>query len=151
MRGWLLDTNVISELVRPRPDTRVLRWVRGLAEDRTYLSVLALAELDQGVEALPPTDGRRDRYQRFRARIEAEFDGRILGLDNEVVRLWGVLSGRHRRETGGRAPVIDTLLVATAQRHRLYLATRNLADVQRLGWPCFDPWTGDPADFPITA
>ncbi len=128
----------------------MLAWLQTLPQDRTWLSILTLAELDQGIEALPPGDPRRERYQRFRAGVEAQFAGRILSLDDDTVQLSGAISGRARRETGSRVPVVDTLLAAQRRRHRLYLATRNLADVRHLGWPCFDPWTSDPADFPLT-
>jgi predicted nucleic acid-binding protein len=73
----------------------------------------------------------------------------VLPIDDETVRLWGALSGRHRRVSGAKAPVIDAMLAATAQRRRLHLATRNISDVRRLGVSAFDPWADDAADFPI--
>lgn len=149
MRGWLLDTNVVSELARPRPNDGVITWLAGLPEDRAFISILALAEIDQGIEALAPTDPRRETYQRFRSRIEAQFSGRVLPLDDETVRLWGKLSGQYRRALGGKAPVVDAMLVATAQRRRLHLATRNVDDVRALGWSVFDPWQDDPVGFPL--
>jgi predicted nucleic acid-binding protein len=149
MRGWLLDTNVVSELARPRPDARVLSWLASLPEGRTFVSILTLAEIDQGIESLPPSDERRPRYQRFRSQIEAQFAGRVVALDDETVRLWGVLSGQYRRTFGGKTPVIDTMLAASAQRRRLHLATRNVSDVRRLGWSAFDPWADDPAEYPL--
>ena len=149
MRGWLLDTNVVSELARPNPADRVLDWLRGLPPEQTFVSILTVAEIDQGIEALPAPDPRRSRYGIFRNRIEADFAGRILSLEDDPLRLWGVLSGRYRLATGGRAPVIDTMLLATAQHHRLHLATRNVRDVRLLGWSVFDPWNDNPADFPV--
>jgi predicted nucleic acid-binding protein len=112
---------------------------------------LTLGEIDQSIEILPSDDLARSRLLRFRNRIEAQFAGRVLPLDDETVRLWGVMSGRYRRALGGKAPAIDTLLVATAQRRRLYLATRNLSDTDPHGWPVFNPWTDDAADFPLQA
>lgn len=149
MRGWLLDTDVVSELARPKPNAQVLDWLRSLSPERTFVSVLTLAEIDQGIEALPAEDPRRTRYGVFRSRIEADFAGRILSLEDEVLRLWGVISGRYRLAAGGRAPVVDAMLVATAQHQRLHLATRNVKDVRRLGWSVFDPWSDDPKNFPV--
>lgn len=149
MKGWLLDTNVISELARPKPNERVITWLRTTPEERTFVSVLTLAEVDQGIEALPQADPRRDVYRSFRSHVEARFAGRLLPLDDETVRLWGVLSGRYRLAFGGKAPVVDCLLAATAQRRRLHLASRNVADLRRLGASAFDPWLEDPADFPL--
>jgi hypothetical protein len=149
VRGWLLDTNVVSELVRPRPEARVIAWLTSVPEDRAFISVLTLAEIDQGVEALPAGDERRLRYQHFLDRVEAQFAGRVLALDDETVRLWGAISGRYRRTFGGRAPVIDAMLAATAARRRLHLATRNVGDLRKLGVSAFDPWVEDPADYPL--
>lgn len=149
MRGWLLDTNVVSELARPKANSQVLDWLRSLSPERTFVSVLTLAEIDQGIEALPVDDPRRDQYGKFRNRIEADFAGRVLPLEDDVLRLWGVISGRYRLAVGGKAPVIDTMLIATAQHRRLHLATRNIKDVRRLSWSVFDPWSDDPINFPV--
>ena len=149
MKGWLLDTNVISELSRKRPDPRVKAWLGGLPSDRTFISILTLGEIDQGIAALKATDPRRAHHERFRALTEADFTGRILPVDDEVVRLWGALSGRYALDLGGRAPVVDTMLAATAQRLRLHLATRNIKDVRALSVSAFSPWNDDPAAFPI--
>jgi len=150
LRGWLLDTNVVSELARPRADPKVLDWLRGLPPDRTFVSILTIGEIGQGIEGLKPGDARREVYARFRDRLEADFSGRILPVSDEVVRLWGDISGRYRARFGGRAPVIDALLTATAQRQRLHLATRNLQDVLSLGASAFNPWDDDPVLFPLS-
>ena len=149
MRGWLLDTNVVSEPMQRRPEGVVLDWLYSLQPDVTFVSVLSLAELDRGVEALPPTDARRSSLARYRRRLEGQFAGRILSLEDETVRLWGVMAGRYQRERGGRMPPVDGLLAATAQRRRLYMATRNVRDFEALGVTAFNPWTDDPADFPL--
>ena len=149
MRGWLLDTNVLSELVRPSPNQHVITWLRQIPEDRTYVSILTLGEIDQGIESLAPSDSRRPKYLSFRNHVEAEFSGRILSLEDDLVRSWGVLSGQYRRANGGKAPVIDTMLVATAQKRRLYLATRNVVDMRTFGWSVFNPWSDNPIDFPL--
>ncbi len=142
---------MVSELQRRRPSESVVSWLRQLPPDRTFISILTLGEIDQGIEALPSEDLGRGRLLRFRNRIEAQFAGRVLSLEDETVRLWGAMSGRYRRALGGKAPVVDTMLVATAQRRRLYLATRNLSDTASHGWPVFNPWTDDVADFPLQA
>lgn len=149
MRGWLLDTNVVSEMARPRPHAGVIDWLRSLPEDRAFISILTLGEIDQGVEGLDPADSRAERYRRFRSHLEAQFSTRTLPLDDDTVRLWGALSGRYRRTLGGRAPVIDAMLAATAQQRRLYLATRNTTHARPLGAVAFDPWLDNPAAFPL--
>ena len=149
MRGWLLDTNVISEPIRKTPDAKVTAWLRELPRERTFISILTLGEIDQGIAALKVADPRRAHYERFRASIEADFSGRTIPVDDETVRLWGVMSGRYTLDLGGKAPVVDTLLAATAQRRRLHLATRNIKDIRALSVSAFSPWTDDPAAFPI--
>lgn len=129
---------------------RVVEWLRTLPTDRTFISILTVAEIGQGIEGLKPADPRRQVYARFRDRLEAEFAGRILSVNDDVVRLWGDISGRYRAQFGGRAPVVDALLTATAQSRRLHLATRNLQDVVRLGASAFNPWDGDPTQFPLS-
>ncbi|MBX3483151.1 type II toxin-antitoxin system VapC family toxin [Phenylobacterium sp.] len=147
----MLDTNVVSEPLRAKPDPRVVRWLYEQPVERTFVSVLTLAEIDQGIEHLPLADPRQRKYESFRDSLEADFAGRVLPLESDVVRLWGTLAGRYQRTFGGRPPVVDALLTATAQHRRLYVATRNLKDVRNLGWSAFNPWTDDPADFPIVA
>ena len=149
MRGWLLDTNVVSEPGRKRPDARVMNWLNRLPAERTFISVLTLGEMDKGVELLPPGP-RRSQVTAYRDQAEADYAGRILAIDNEIVRLWGALSGRYTARFGGQSPVIDALLAATAQTHRLHLATRNVRDARPLGGSVFDPWRDDPAQFPLT-
>ncbi len=128
----------------------MIDWLRTLPADRTFISILTIAEIGQGIEALKPDDERRQIYARFRDRVEADFAGRVIPVTDDVVRLWGDLSGRYRAQFGGRAPVVDALLTATAQHRRLHLATRNLRDVIRLGASAFSPWDGEPALFPLS-
>jgi toxin FitB len=73
-----------------------------------------------------------------------------LSVDDDIVRRWGVISGTVQRLTGRAPPVIGTLLAATAIHHDLYLATRNVADLRASGGAVFDPWTDDPAAFPLS-
>ena len=146
----MLDTNVVSELARPRAEPRVLDWLRSVPSDRAFISILTIAEIGQGIEGLVPGDPRRVAYARFRDRLESDFAGRILPVSDDAVRLWGEISGRYRAQFGGKAPVIDALLTATALRSRLYLATRNLSDVVRLGASAFNPWDDNPEQFPLS-
>ncbi len=149
MKGWLLDTNVVSELTRPRPEAKVVDWLRTLPRERTFVSILTLGQIDQGLAGLKPADPRRELYTRFRSRLEADFTGRILSLDDAIIREWGEISGRYRLDFGGKAQVIDAMFAAMARRSRLHLATRNVKDVRRLGASAFNPWIDNPADFPI--
>ena len=149
MIGWLLDTNVTSEIARADGDAKVAAWAEGQEEDRLYISILTLGEYDKGVNNLPPEAPARSRIEGSVAALEARFAGRILSLDDQIVRRWGRISGTVQRATGTVPPVIDTLLAATAIEHDLYLVTRNVKDVRDSGAAVIDPWHDDPAAFPL--
>jgi len=143
--GWLLDTNVVAELARPGCDAKVAAWARQAPEERLHISILTLAEYDQGIAKLGPGARARPRLAAAVAALESRFQGRVLSLDDSSVRHWGRISGRVARESGRPPPVVDTLLAAQAIGHDLYLATRNVRDVRDSGAALFDPWRDDPA------
>lgn len=151
MRGWLLDTNVIASLSAPDGAAVVKTWAASQDERRFHLSVLTLAEYDKGIHQLADDDPLRIRYAANRDAVEARFGARVLALSDAVVRRWGALAGRVRRDTGHPPPVIDTMLAATAMEAQLYLVTRNTRDVRHTGAAVFNPWEDDPADYPLEA
>jgi predicted nucleic acid-binding protein len=145
--GWLLDTNVIAALISPTGAPSVKTWARTVNERDLFISVLTLAEYDKGIANLPVGDANTARHAAARDALEARFQGRILALADQVVRRWGAISGRVKRETGHPPPVIDTLLAATAIEARLYLVSRNVRDLKLSGASLFDPWNDDPVAF----
>lgn len=149
MKGWLLDTNVIAELVRPAGARRVREWARALPRHVVHISVLTLGEYDKATARFAPGDRRRAEIEAGVRSLEAEFAGRILPVADRVVRRWGAVSGAVKAATGQSPPVIDTLLAATAIEAGLYLATRNVRDVRHSGAAVFNPWDDDPAAFPL--
>lgn len=150
MRGWLLDTNVVAELARQNGDPAVTGWSDDQPEECLYLSILTLGEYDKGLANLPADAPGRGRIEAAVAALEVRFAGRILSLEDTIVRRWSRISGRIKRGTGRSPPVVDTLLAATAIEHDLHLATRNVKDVADSGASIFNPWTDDPARYPIT-
>jgi predicted nucleic acid-binding protein len=150
----LLDMCVVSELVRPAPDPRVLAWFETAPEDGLYLSVLTLGELQRGADLLDDAalpmgargpSGSASQPAR-RARVQAWVDGlartfadRLLPVDDTVAVRWGRLTAQARR-AGRTRPAVDSLLAATALRHDLTLATRNLADFEGTGVRLVNPW-----------
>ncbi len=149
MIGWLLDTNVIASLSAPGGAPSVKAWANGQDEARFYLSVITLAEFDKGIAQLAEDDPNRVRHAASRDAIADRFGRRVLSLSDAVVRRWGALAGRIRRETGHPPPVIDTLLAATAIEHRLFLVTRNTGDVRHTGAAVFNPWVDDIGRFVV--
>lgn len=150
MKGWLIDTNVIAALINPNGAPSVKAWAAAQPEARLFISVLSLGEYDKGIHNLAPDHPDRSRYVAMRDALAGRFAGRVLPVGDLVVRRWGEISGSVKRQTGQAPAVIDTLLAATALENDLFLVTRNIRDVQHSGAAVFNPWTDDPAQFPLT-
>lgn len=137
--SFLLDTNVVSEWVKPQPNPHVVEWLKEVVEDRVFLSVASLAEIRRGVELMPP-GSRRDRLTVWlTADLPARFEGRILDIDRRVAETWGIVMARGKR-AGSNVSALDAFFAATAEVHGLTLVTRNVQDFQILGIPLMNPW-----------
>jgi toxin FitB len=137
--NFLLDTNVISEWVRPQPDRNVIAWTAELDEDRAFISVISFAEIRRGIEMLP-NGRRRERLAAWLAEdLPARFEQRVLDIDLRVAETWGTLKARGQK-IGLTIGSMDAFIAATARAHGLSLATRNIKDFQRLGLSLLDPW-----------
>lgn len=136
---FLLDTCVISELVKPRPDKKVVRWIDSVDERRLFLSVLTLGELEKGITKLYTSQRKDDLRAWLEHDLVERFEGRILQVDFAVSAAWGKLQGEAER-VGAKLPVIDSLLAATAEIHQLTIATRNVADFERCRATIHNPW-----------
>lgn len=137
MSGFLLDTNIVSELVRPFPEPKVKTWIGTTDESLLYLSVLTIGEIRKGV-ALLHDDARRIALETWLdSDLSLRFAGRILPIDRAIADRWGRLSA----QASSPLPVIDSLLAATALHHDLILVTRNVKDLSRTAVPLFNPWS----------
>ena len=137
--SFLLDTNVISEWVKPEPDPQVVAWLREVAEDRVFLSVAALAEVRRGIELMPPGK-RRDRLASWLTDdLPVRFEGRILDIDGRIADAWGILMARGQK-AGITVGTLDAFFAATAEVHGLTLVTRNVHDFLKLGIRLLNPW-----------
>jgi len=137
--GFLLDTNIISELIKPRPETKVVSWLMTTDEALLYLSVLTLGEIRKGIATLVHSIRRVDLESWLESDLRLRFSGRILSIDDGVADRWGYIAGRAAIR-GTPVSVIDSLLAATAIHHNLTLVTRNTSDVDKTGVPVFNPW-----------
>jgi len=137
--SFLLDTNVVSEWVRPQPDRNVISWLAEVDEDRVFISVISFAEIRRGVETLAA--GRRhERLATWLAEeLSVRFEERILDIDRQVADTWGVLMARGQK-IGMTLGSMDAFVAATAEAHGLTLVTRNVKDFRRLGISLLDPW-----------
>ncbi len=139
MSGFLLDTNVISELVKPRPEANVTAWIEGTDESLLYLSVLTLGEIRRGIATLSQSRRRATLEAWLDKDLRARFEGRILSIDQEVADRWGLLTAA-ARNSGIVLPVIDGLLAATALEHNLTLVTRDTGQIPLTDVAVFNPW-----------
>jgi len=136
---YLLDTNVISEWTKPRPDPAVVRWLGEAREEDLSLSVITLGELWNGVEQLPPGKRRTSLARWIEQDLTARFEGRMLGIDERIAQAWGALLARSRKQ-GKVMHAVDALLAATASVHALTLVTRNTRDFAAAGIQMLNPF-----------
>ncbi len=137
--NYLLDTNVVSEWVKPQPQLSVVEWVAGVDEDRVFLSVASVAEIRRGIELLD-TGRRRDQLETWLAdELLSRFESRIIDLDLAVANAWGQLMARAQKAGVGLSSM-DAFFAATALARGLTLVTRNVGDFERLGVELLNPW-----------
>lgn len=136
---YLLDTNVISEWNKPKPDSSVMRWLGEAKEDDLFISVITLGELWHGIERLPQGKRRAALAQWVEQDLSTRFEGRVLGIDERITRIWGVLLAESQQR-GRTIHAVDALLAATSQVYSLTLVTRNTKDFVASGVRVLNPF-----------
>jgi len=139
MSGFLLDTNCISELIRSRPEPRVVDWLRAADESLLYLSVLTLGEIRMGAASLPQSKCRTQLETWLELDLRVRFSGKILGIDGAIADRWGLLTAQAKR-TGRPLAAIDGLLAATALHHNLTMVSRDVSDFAGAQVAVVNPW-----------
>jgi predicted nucleic acid-binding protein len=140
--SFLLDTNAVSEWVKPRPNPGLIDWMESADEDRIFISVISLAELRYGVERLA-AGSRRNRLEQWLSdELPLRFEGRILPVDNHVADTWGKTVSRSEA-VGRPMGAMDAFLAATAETYRLTLVTRNVSHFPLLK-AVLNPWADAP-------
>ena len=135
----ILDTNVVSELMRPNPNSNVVDWVAGQATLDLHLSTVSEAELLYGIEILPP-GGRRDRLlAEVEGMLREDFDGRILPFDSAAARAYAVIAAA-RRAAGRPINHADCQIAAIARCRDASVATRDVDDFEETGIEVINPW-----------
>jgi predicted nucleic acid-binding protein len=139
MTGFLLDTNVPSELTRPKPDRQVEKWLDDADDQQLFFSVVSLGEVYKGL-AIVPEGKRRQELQRWiDETLRPWFANRILPVSEAIAERWGLLAGQCQLR-GRPLKVADGLIAATALEHGLTVVTRNVRDFADLGVSVFNPW-----------
>jgi predicted nucleic acid-binding protein len=139
MSGFLLDTNCVSELVRVKPEPRVMEWMEATDEAMLYLSVLTLGEIRKGLAGLAQGKRRARLETWLRVELQTRFSGRILAIDSPVADRWGLLAAQ-AKSRGMPLPIIDGLLAATALHYNLTVVTRNAGDFANAQVQVLNPW-----------
>jgi predicted nucleic acid-binding protein len=139
MSGFLLDTNCISELVRPQPEPRVVEWMEAADEAMLYLSVLTVGEIRRGLAGLAQGKRRTRLEAWLEVELQARFAGRILPIDAAIADRWGLITAEAKRR-GKALPIIDGLLAATALHHNLTVISRDTSDFTNAQVQVLNPW-----------
>ena len=135
--SYLVDTNVLSELAKTKPDAQVVAWLRD-HEPELYLSTITIGELRRGIENLP-AGKRRTALQSWFIGLCKRMEGRILSFNTSTAHVWGQLVAAWDKK-GLNVPSLDSQLAATAHRHNLTMVTRNVSDFQNTGVKLFNPF-----------
>ena len=136
---YLLDTCVISELVKAKPNKKVVSWVTSNDEANFYLSSLTFGELYKGVSRLPDSKRKKKLFLWIELDLKERFAEKILDIDLMVAKTWGEIQGTSE-SVGNPMPVIDGLIAATALAYDLTVVTRNVTDMQQSGVLLLNPW-----------
>lgn len=138
---YLVDTCVISEIVKPCPSKLLLEWLAETPSDRLYLSVLTIGEIRKGISKLP-SSRKKARLSEWLNTLIEDYKDRILPVDLTVSENWGEMQSSAEKN-GLPLPSIDSLIASIAKTHNLVLVTRNESDFQGCNIPLFNPWKVD--------
>jgi toxin FitB len=137
--NYLLDTCVLSEFTRRKPEQKVVHWVDSIDEDKLFLSVITIGEIQHGIVRLPESHRKTDLLVWLNNELIKRFDQRIIPLDTSMMVLWGNLTAQ-MESTGQPMAVMDSLIIATALQNNLIVATRNVSDFRPCGVQVINPW-----------
>ena len=142
MKGWLLDTNVLSELRRPRPERKVLAFIAAQPLGLLHVSAVTLAEIRFGIELVGDANRRAELNDWLAHKVRPMFEQRILAVTEDIMLKWRLLveEGRKVRHTFSQP---DLIIAATALHHGLTIVSRDVSEYQKAGVPVHNPW-GDP-------
>lgn len=142
MTGWLLDTNILSELRRPKPEPRVIAFVEAQPLERLYVSSVTFAEIRFGIELTPDASRRSELYGWLTHKVRPMFEQRVLEVTEDVMLEWRLLV-EEGRKSGHTFSQPDLIIAATAKHHDLTVVSRDTTDYARAQVAVFNPWNDD--------
>jgi toxin FitB len=137
--GWLLDTNVLSELRRPKPDRKVVAFIAAQPLELLYVSAVTLAEIRFGIEVVTDATKRAELNDWLAHKLRPMFEQRVLPVTEEIMFKWRLLV-EDGRKAGYTFSQPDLIIAATALHHGLTVVTRDVSDYERVRAPVFNPW-----------
>ena len=140
MTGWLLDTNILSELRRPKPERKVLAFVAAQPLESLYISTVTLAEIRFGIELLPDVARRSELNDWLAHKVRPMFEQRVLAITEDIMFKWRLLV-EEGRKVGHTFSQPDLIIAATGQHHGLTIVSRDTADYVKAQATVFNPWT----------
>jgi len=136
---YLLDTNIVSELIAKKPDKNVIEWLKKISENHLYLSVVTIGEVSAGIEKLPESRKKEELGVWLNESLLPRFEGRIVPIDTEIMVKWGKIQQK-RAQAGRPISIMDALIAATALVKNFILVTRNEKDFADIGIEIMNPF-----------
>ncbi len=136
---YILDTCVVSELAKQKPEQGLIKWINQKDEIDFFLSVLTIGELQKGISKLEESRNKQTLIQWVESDLIKRFENRILPVTDSVAKKWGKIQGKAELE-GKKMPVIDSLIAATGLVYDFEVVTRNTTDMEISGVRLFNPW-----------
>jgi predicted nucleic acid-binding protein len=143
LTGWLLDTNILSELRRPKPERKVLAFVSAQPLEFLYVSTVTFAEIRFGIELVTDAGRRAELNDWLAHRVRPMFEQRVLSISEDIMFKWRLLveDGRKASHTFSQP---DLIIAATALHHGLTVVSRDVSDYQKARAPVLNPWSDQP-------
>lgn len=137
--NYLLDTCVISELIKKKPNPNVVKWISDIEEANLFISVLTMGELQKGIEKLSESRKKDKLLKWITHDMKKRFQNKIIDFDLHTAVIWGKIQAKSEM-SGQKLPAIDSLIAATGISHDLIVVTRNITDMKSTGAELFNPW-----------
>lgn len=137
--NYLLDTCVISELIKKKPNPKVVKWISDIEEANLFISVLTMGELHKGIEKLSENRKKDKLLKWITHDMKKRFQNKIIDFDLHTAVIWGKIQAKSEM-SGQKLPAIDSLIAATGISHDLIVVTRNTTDMKSSGVELFNPW-----------
>jgi len=137
--NYLLDTCVLSEFTRRRPNVAIIDWLQSIDEQKCFLSVITIGEIRRGIEKLPESQRKNELFVWLNEALMNRFTTRILIVDTQTMLVWGALTAR-LESAGKKMSTMDAFIAASALQHNMALVTRNVSDFSSCGLQILDPW-----------